>query len=71
MPTVSAICANIERFAPPALAADWDNVGLLFGDGAAEVSRLLTCLTVTPAVGGTGHDPVRSCLEEQRGGPVT
>src|SRR6059058_4935666 len=50
MPTVSAICTFFERFAPPALAADWDNVGLLFGDGAAQVRRLLTCLTVTPAV---------------------
>jgi dinuclear metal center YbgI/SA1388 family protein len=50
MPTVSAVCASLDRFAPPALAADWDNVGLLFGDAAAEVRRLLTCLTVTPPV---------------------
>lgn len=50
MPTVAAVCASLDRFAPPALAADWDNVGLLFGDGAAEVRRLVTCLTVTPAV---------------------
>jgi dinuclear metal center YbgI/SA1388 family protein len=50
MRTVSAICASLDRFAPPSLAADWDNVGLLLGDGAAEVRRVLTCLTVTPAV---------------------
>jgi dinuclear metal center YbgI/SA1388 family protein len=50
MPTVSTVCAFLDRFAPPALAAEWDNVGLLLGDGAAEVRRLLTCLTVTPAV---------------------
>jgi dinuclear metal center YbgI/SA1388 family protein len=50
MPTVAAVCAHLDRFAPPALAADWDNVGLLFGDAAAEVCRLLTCLTITPAV---------------------
>src|SRR5262245_39656349 len=50
MPNVSTVCAFLDRFAPPALAADWDNVGLLFGDGAAEVRRVLTCLTVTPAV---------------------
>ena len=50
MPTVAAICASLERFAPPVLAADWDNVGLLFGDGAAEVRRVATCLTVTPPV---------------------
>jgi dinuclear metal center YbgI/SA1388 family protein len=50
MPTVSAICDSLDQFAPPALAADWDNVGLLLGDGAAEVRRVLACLTVTPAV---------------------
>src|SRR5207249_3363905 len=32
------------------LAAEWDNVGLLFGDGAADVRRVMTCLTVTPLV---------------------
>lgn len=50
MPTVAAVCAYLDRFAPPALAADWDNVGLLLGDGAAEVRRVLTCLTVTTPV---------------------
>jgi dinuclear metal center YbgI/SA1388 family protein len=50
MPTVADICAYLGRFAPPALAAEWDNVGLLLGDGAAEVRGILTCLTVTPAV---------------------
>ncbi|HEX3147170.1 MAG TPA: Nif3-like dinuclear metal center hexameric protein [Gemmataceae bacterium] len=50
MPTVSTICGFLDRFAPPALAAQWDNVGLLFGDGAAEARRVMTCLTVTPAV---------------------
>src|SRR5439155_23559597 len=28
--------------------AEWDNVGLLLGDRAAPVRRVLTCLTVTP-----------------------
>jgi dinuclear metal center YbgI/SA1388 family protein len=50
MPTVGEIVHFLEQFAPPALAADWDNVGLLLGDRAAEVRRLLTCLTVTPEV---------------------
>lgn len=50
MPTVAAVCAHLDRFAPPALAADWDNVGLLLGDDSADVHRILTCLTVTPAV---------------------
>ncbi|HJZ91877.1 MAG TPA: Nif3-like dinuclear metal center hexameric protein [Gemmataceae bacterium] len=50
MPTISDVCAYLDRFAPPPLAADWDNVGLLLGDGAVEAQRVLTCLTVTPAV---------------------
>jgi dinuclear metal center YbgI/SA1388 family protein len=48
MPTVSDIIRYLDEFAPPALAADWDNVGLLLGDRAALVRRVLTCLTVTP-----------------------
>jgi dinuclear metal center YbgI/SA1388 family protein len=50
MPTVASICSYLDRFAPPGLAAEWDNVGLLLGDESAEVRRLLTCLTVTAAV---------------------
>jgi dinuclear metal center YbgI/SA1388 family protein len=48
MPTVAAVVEFLERLAPPALAADWDNVGLLLGERSAEVRRLMTCLTVTP-----------------------
>ena len=36
--------------APPSLAAEWDNVGLLAGDPALPANRILTCLTITPAV---------------------
>jgi dinuclear metal center YbgI/SA1388 family protein len=50
MTTVADLCAFLEAFAPPALAADWDNVGLLVGDGAQKVERVTTCLTITPAV---------------------
>jgi dinuclear metal center YbgI/SA1388 family protein len=50
MTTVADICAFLDAFAPPALAAPWDNVGLLVGDRAQKVERLMTCLTVTPAV---------------------
>jgi dinuclear metal center YbgI/SA1388 family protein len=32
------------------LAADWDNVGLLLGDAATDVRRVMTCLSVTPEV---------------------
>src|SRR5215510_14038515 len=50
MPTVAEFAAYLERFAPCSTAADWDNVGLLLGDPAAPVSRVMTCLTVTPDV---------------------
>ena len=50
MPTVAEFAAYLERFAPCATAADWDNVGLLLGDPADAVERAMTCLTVTPDV---------------------
>ena len=46
--TVRDVNRWLDRFAPPRLAESWDNVGLLWGDPDAEVSRLMTCLTVTP-----------------------
>jgi dinuclear metal center YbgI/SA1388 family protein len=48
MLTVADVIGFLDQFAPPELAADWDNVGLLLGDRTAEVRRVLTCLTVTP-----------------------
>src|SRR5262245_48057414 len=50
MPTVADVAAALDAFAPPDLAADWDNVGLLLGDARSDVRRILTCLTVTPVV---------------------
>jgi dinuclear metal center YbgI/SA1388 family protein len=50
MLAVAAVVEFLERFAPPALAADWDNVGLLLGDSAAPVRRVMTSLTLTPDV---------------------
>lgn len=47
--TVTTVCQFLDQFAPPALAEDWDNVGLLVGDGDRTVTKLMTCLTVTPA----------------------
>jgi len=47
MTTVADLAAWMERFAPKALAESWDNVGLLLGDPAASVERVMTCLTVT------------------------
>ena len=40
----------LREFAPPELAEDWDNVGLLIGDPADEIRSALTCLTLTPNV---------------------
>ncbi len=50
MPAVSDVVAYLDRFAPPRLAADWDNTGLLLGDATRPADRILTCLTVTPEV---------------------
>ena len=46
--TVEHITALLERLAPIHLAEDWDNVGLLVGNPASEVRRIMTCLTITP-----------------------
>jgi dinuclear metal center YbgI/SA1388 family protein len=50
MATIGDLSAYLERFAPSATAADWDNVGLLLGDPVSPVSRVMTCLTITPDV---------------------
>jgi dinuclear metal center YbgI/SA1388 family protein len=50
MPTVAAVTEFLDAFAPPPLAADWDNVGLLLGERSADVRRIVICLTVTPEV---------------------
>ena len=49
MHTAAQLCEFLDAFAPPELAAEWDNVGLLVGDRAQRVERLMTCLTITPA----------------------
>jgi dinuclear metal center YbgI/SA1388 family protein len=47
MLTIATVIDFLEQFAPPSLAASWDNVGLLLGDRAAPVQKIMTCLTVT------------------------
>jgi dinuclear metal center YbgI/SA1388 family protein len=47
---VMAVSGCLESVAPVALACDWDNVGLLVGDGDAGVSKLLLCIDLTEAV---------------------
>jgi len=49
MPAIEAVQVFLDEYAPPRLAESWDNIGLLVGDRRAEVRRLMTCLTVTPA----------------------
>ena len=50
MTALDAICTTLARIAPLPLAESWDNVGLLVGDRAASVHRVMTCLTIAPAV---------------------
>ncbi len=49
MTTVQEVCQFLDEFAPRHLAEEWDNVGLLVGDRQAEIRRIMTCLTITPA----------------------
>jgi dinuclear metal center YbgI/SA1388 family protein len=45
---VGDVVQHLEKIAPPSLAEPWDNVGLLLGNADAAVTRVMTCLTVTP-----------------------
>lgn len=47
---LDAVCQHLAQLAPLQLAESWDNVGLLVGDRSRSVSRVMTCLTITPAV---------------------
>lgn len=47
MITIAQVGRFLETFAPLHLAEEWDNVGLLVGDPAGEVRRIMTCLTLT------------------------
>ncbi|MCL2701358.1 MAG: Nif3-like dinuclear metal center hexameric protein [Phycisphaerae bacterium] len=40
----------MNAIAPPSLAADWDNVGLLIGDRTASLKKVLLCIDLTQAV---------------------
>jgi dinuclear metal center YbgI/SA1388 family protein len=56
MLSLAEVIDHLEQLAPLQLAADWDNVGLLLGDRAAAVARIMTCLTVTPESAGEAID---------------
>ena len=47
---IKDIISEIERFAPPALKEDYDNVGLLVGSATAEATGVLITLDVTEEV---------------------
>ena len=47
---LSEAVKELEAIAPPDLAEAWDNVGLLVGDPAGEVSRAMLCIDYTAAV---------------------
>ena len=44
---IQHVCQFLESFAPLKLAEEWDNVGLIAGDRQANVSNVMTCLTIT------------------------
>ena len=50
MPSVAEIAALLEQLAPPDLAEDYDNVGILLGEAEREVRGVLLCLDITPEV---------------------
>jgi len=46
--TIETIVSFLDQLAPPHLAEEWDNVGLLVGNRRRSVARVMTCLTLTP-----------------------
>jgi dinuclear metal center YbgI/SA1388 family protein len=56
MTTVADVTRWLDDFAPGRLAESWDNVGLLWGDPAASIESVMTCLTVTAE---TANEAVR------------
>jgi putative NIF3 family GTP cyclohydrolase 1 type 2 len=53
MITVSEVMASLDAIAPQHLCMENDPRGLLLGDPQSEVSRLVVCLDITPAVAET------------------
>jgi len=47
---ISEIVGFLDAWAPPSLAEDYDNVGLLVGNPELEISSILVCLDVTEEV---------------------
>ena len=53
---VAQVLAAVERLAPPALAEDWDNVGLIVGRHNQPVRRLLVALELRGEVLGEARE---------------
>ncbi len=53
---LDVVLQRLALIAPLRLAESWDNVGLLVGDRRRLVSRVMTCLTVTPEVVAEARD---------------
>jgi dinuclear metal center YbgI/SA1388 family protein len=49
------IIDGLDQIAPPRLAEEWDNVGLLVGDPQQHVSRAILTIDYTPAVAHEAH----------------
>lgn len=47
---INEIISDLERFAPPALAEEWDNVELMLGDGNAPCKGVMLALDLTADV---------------------
>ena len=72
MTRVCDIESSLYDWAPRDLAMSWDNVGLLVGDGDAEVHKVLVALDVTEAVAAeavavgadliVAHHPLMNCV---------
>ena len=50
MACIEDVCQVLRALVPLSTAESWDNVGLLVGRRERTVRRLMTCLTLTPAV---------------------
>lgn len=59
---VSQLVKTLDSIAPPHLAETWDNVGLLVGDPAAAVSRVLLTIDYTPAVAEEAREKKCDCV---------
>lgn len=59
---VSDLVDYLQTLAPLPLAEDWDNVGLLLGRMNDPVTKVMTCLTLTPDVAEEAIRNAASCV---------